>query len=63
MHGPRIGLRPLVLSALTPRLLAIGHHFGALAFFEVFYALWMSTDGTRTSHIGFAFTWDSTLPH
>jgi hypothetical protein len=62
IHGPRIGIRPLVLSVWSPRLLSIGQRFGSLAFVELFFAYWTSSAG-RSGSLGFAFTWDSPLPH
>jgi hypothetical protein len=44
--------------------LHIGPRFGALAFAEIFVAFWMSSaPGAGAGSVGFAFTWDSPLPH
>ena len=64
IHGPRIGIRPVVLTAPSPPLLPIGQRFGSFAMFELFIATWMSGYVSNPDvMLGIAFTWDTPLPH
>ena len=63
IHGPRIGIRPIVFTAPGPGLLEIGHRFGSVGFLELFFTFWMSAGGGHDGTIGVALTWDTPVPH
>jgi hypothetical protein len=59
IHGPRIGIRPLLLIFPSPPLLDSGPQFGSLSVMDVFFAYWMATNGGgRSATVGVAITWD-----
>jgi hypothetical protein len=59
IHGPRIGIRPLMFILPSPPLLESGLQFGSLSVMELFFSYWMAADGAgRSATLGLAITWD-----
>jgi hypothetical protein len=59
IHGPRIGIRPLIFILPSPPLLDSGPQFGSLSVMELFFAYWVTADGGgRGATLGLAITWD-----